>query len=91
MDDPITVELPNFGIQYLHGQHRGPNPPERCQHCGRPMRIYETQGFRFDPKWNSDGTPNIVRHAKCSALGLIRIFGFHDHAVQDAHGDWPWV
>jgi hypothetical protein len=57
------------------------------------MRVYTTQGYwlAVEPKWNSDGTPNLVVHARCSAPWLIRLIGLHDHAVQDAHGDWPWL
>jgi len=93
----MTVEpesrntLPSFGLQYREGSHRGPMAPARCQKCGRPMRVYETQGFGWHPRFKSDGTPNMVRHARCSAPFLARLIGFHDHAIQDEFGDWPWV
>ena len=83
--------LPSFGIQYRDGSHTGPTPPERCQYCGRRMRLYETLGYRWKPRFHSDGTPNTIRHAQCSAPLVLRIFGLHDHAIQDEHGDWPWL
>ncbi|HXJ63840.1 MAG TPA: hypothetical protein VNN79_08810 [Actinomycetota bacterium] len=92
----MNVDVPDFGQQYRNGSHRGPNPPAHCQRCGRPMRVYETQGAieAAESRFKPDGSPNLVRHAKCSApllLRLLDIFGFHDHALQDQHGDWPWI
>jgi hypothetical protein len=94
MTGPRTeAELPNFGLQYLHGSHLGPQPPAACRDCGRPMRLYETRGYWrvAEPSFDSNGKPNIVRYAECSAPWVKRLWGFHDHAVQDSNGDWPWV
>ena len=85
------MTLPSFGQQYRNGSHTGPNPPTHCQSCGRPMRLYQTLGFRWTPRFDSNGNPNIVHHAECTASRLLRIFGIHDHATQDYHGDSPWV
>ena len=88
MSEPL-----NFGIQYRDGSHRGPHPPNHCQTCRRPMRLYQTLGsvYSATPRFDSDGNPNIVRHVECSAPWLLRVLGIHDHATQDAFGDWPWI
>jgi hypothetical protein len=80
----------HFGLQYRDGSHEGPEAPKHCRSCGRPMRLYSTLGFRQHAKFNSDGTPNVIRHAECSRP-WFDVRGFHDHAIADEFGDWPWV
>lgn len=86
-------ELLSFGLQYERGQHRGPNPPAFCRGCGRAMRITtEPRRYaRFDPV---AGAERSERHARCSRPwwdGFLHLATFHDHAVEDAHHDWPWL
>jgi hypothetical protein len=87
------TDSPSFGLQYMHGSHRGPNPPAFCRGCARPMRITsEPRRYdRFDPE---TGAEQFERHARCPRQWWDRFLHpgtFHDHAVEDEHGDWPWL
>jgi len=81
---------PNFGLQYRHGSHRGPTPPMHCRQCGRSMQI-SVETDRYQPFDAETGERRFERHTRCSRPWWAAFTGFHDHGVEDAHGDWPWI
>lgn len=86
----MRQEPVSFGIQYMYGSHRGPDAPAYCRACGSPMKV-TTKRIGFD---RESGQVLTELRATCSRpvwLRTLEIWRFHDHAVQDFHGDWPWI
>lgn len=84
------TEIPSFGLAYKYGSHQGPSAPAFCRGCGAPMRI----GRRSRGYNQTTGEQEWERTATCSRSFLLRSLSFwqmHDHAVEDFHGDWPWL
>jgi len=86
----MTVEPLNFRIQYRDGSHEGSEPPAFCRACGRPMRV-TVEPRRYDPFDERTGERQMERHARCTRPWWAKFVGFHDHAVEDEHHDWPWL
>lgn len=79
----------SFGLQYKCGSHSGPNPPAFCRGCGRPMRV-TVEARRYAHFDSETGAEQFERHARCPRPWWDW-FRLHDHAVEDAHHDWPWL